>query len=274
MGFNEMIEPKISIVMPSFNQGDFLDAAIVSIVEQGYPNLELVVIDGGSTDKSVSILEKYSDAITFWSSEADDGQSSALNTGFNIVTGDIVGWLNSDDTFQPGTLSEVAKVFSNKSIHIAMCNRFGLMDANGVVFDHKDNSFKDHQTLIRYWSTGGMTINQPSVFFRRGVIREFRPILDATLHYAMDYDLWLKITLDHKIHVVDGCWANYRFHDSSKSGLGFKGFLPEWYSVSKRYWGEKGSSGWWSNWLHRQLYHYSIKIYRGVPNRIKRMIHG
>lgn len=270
----EMTAPKISIVMPSYNQGDFLEAAIVSIVDQGYSNLELVVIDGGSTDQSVSILKKYSDAITFWSSEPDKGQSDALNTGFDIITGDIVGWLNSDDTFQPGTFDAVARVFADKSINIAMCGRFGLMDTDGTVFDYKDSNFKNHQTLVRYWLTGEMTINQPSVFFRRDVIVKYQPVLDTTLHYAMDYDLWLRITLEHDIHMVDGHWANYRFHDSSKSGLGFSDFLPEWYAVSKRYWGKERSLGWWQNWLHRQLYHYSIKVFRGIPNRLKRMMHG
>ena len=106
-----MTDLKISIVMPSFNQGDFLESAIVSIIEPAYPNLELVVIDGGSTDNSVSILEKYSNIITFWSSEQDNGQSDALNTGFNLITGDIVGWLNSDDTFQPNTLLKSLKYF-------------------------------------------------------------------------------------------------------------------------------------------------------------------
>ena len=269
-----MTVPKISIVMPSYNQGSFLEAAIVSIIEQDYPNLELVVIDGGSTDDSVSILEKYSDAITFWSSKPDDGQSDALNTGFNIITGEIVGWLNSDDTFKSDALHEVSRVFADRSVNIAMCSRFGLMEADGSVFDYKENSFRNHQTLIRYWSTGGMTINQPSVFFRRNVIDEFKPVLDTTLHYAMDYDLWLRITLDHEIHVVDGCWANYRFHDSSKSGLGFDDFLPEWYSVSQRYWGEKWSFAWWVNWVHRQVVHNSVRVYRGVPKRIKAIMHG
>lgn len=269
-----MTVPKISIVMPSYNQGNFLEAAIVSIVEQAYPNLEFVIVDGGSTDNSVSILKKYSDAITYWSSSPDEGQSDALNTGFNLLTGDIVGWLNSDDTFQPGTFHEVAKVFSDQSVNIAMCSRFGLMGADGIVFDYKSNSFKNHHALVRYWSTGGMTINQPSVFFKKHVIDKFKPVLDTSLHYAMDYDLWLRITLDHEIRVVDGHWANYRFHDTSKSGLSFDDFLPEWYSVSQRYWGEKWSLNWWANWVHRQIIHNSIRVYRGIPNRIRGMMHG
>lgn len=274
MIMTEMTVPKVSIVMPSYNQDKFLEAAIVSILDLDYPNLELVVIDGGSTDKSVSILEKYSDQITFWSREVDDGQSDALNKGLGIISGEIVGWLNSDDTYQPGTLNQVTEIFSDESIKIAMCSRFGLMGVDGKVFDYKKNTFDSHRTLIRYWSTGGMTINQPSVFFRREIISEFKPVMDTSLHYAMDYDLWLRITLEHKIHVVDGYWANYRFHDASKSGLGFEDFSPEWYAVSKRYWGNKWSLEWCTNWLHRQFYHYSIRIYRGIPNRIRRVLNG
>lgn len=269
-----MTMPKISIVMPSFNQDKFLEAAIVSVLDQDYPNAELVVLDGGSTDNSVSILKKYSDQIAFWSSETDNGQSDALNKGFKIISGDVVGWLNSDDTYQPGVFHEVARVFSEGEINIAMCRRFALMDTAGVVFDYKDNSFDNHKTLIRYWVTGGMTINQPSVFFRRNIISDFEPVLDQNLHYAMDYDLWLRITRDHKICVVDGHWANYRFHDSSKSGLGFEAFLPEWYSVSKRFWGEKWTFGWWQNWVHRHVHQFAIRVRYGVPKRIKRIIHG
>ena len=266
--------PKISIIMPSYNQGDFLEAAIVSILEQDYPNLELVVIDGGSTDKSVAVLERYSEQIAFWSSEPDDGQSDALNKGFRIISGDVVGWLNSDDTYQPGSFHEVAKVFSDQNVNIAMCAKFGLMDAEGTVFDYKANCFSSHRDLIRYWATNGMTINQPSVFFRRDIVIQYEPVIDTSLHYAMDYDLWLRITLDHRVHVVDGHWANYRFHDASKSGLGFDDFLPEWYSVSKRFWGNEGSFRWYVNWLHRQFFRFSIRICQGVPQKIKRMIYG
>ena len=135
--------------MPSYNQGEYLEAAILSIVEQDYPNLEFVVMDGGSTDKSVSILEKYTDSITSWSSEKDNGQSDALNKGFNLITGDVVGWLNSDDTYQAGTLQQVADIFADEGINIAMCSEFGLMDAAGAVFEHKTNSFS---CLLEYFS--------------------------------------------------------------------------------------------------------------------------
>jgi hypothetical protein len=115
-----------------------------------------------------------------------------------------------------------------------------------------------------------MTINQPSVFFRKQVISQFDPVLDASLHYAMDYDLWLRITENHHIHVIDGYWANYRFHDLSKSGLGFNRFFSEWYTVSRRYWGGKHSVRWWVNWCHHQFYKYVVRFFRGTLYRIKR----
>lgn len=270
MQFDAITEnlPRISIVMPSYNQDKYLEAAILSVLDQGYSNLEFVVIDGGSTDKSVAILEEYSEQITFWSSEADEGQSDALNKGFSVISGDIVGWLNSDDTYQPGTFHEVTKIFSDDQIKIAMCSIFGLMDDEGFIFNLKANSYKDHETLIRHWSTNGMTINQPSVFFCRNIVSQFRPIFDTKLHYAMDYDLWLRITLDHQVHVVDGHWANYRFHDTSKSGRSFDDFIPEWNSVSQRFWGKKYSLRWWMIWGHHFFYHHIRRAVHAILSRV------
>jgi glycosyltransferase involved in cell wall biosynthesis len=269
-----MTTPKISIVMPSLNQDQYLEAAILSVLEQDYPATELIVIDGGSTDESVNILEKYADRIAYFTSEKDSGQSEALNKGFKRATGEIIGWLNSDDTYQPGTLWQVAAVFSEPHVKVAMCSRFGLMDADGTVFDYKENTFTSHKKLIRYWSTGGMTVNQPSVFFRRELIANLDSVLDPSLHYAMDYDLWLRLSRQHDIHVVDGHWANYRFHDESKSGRGFDDFASEWYAVSRRYWGIMGSASWWGHWLNRQLWRNYLRLRYGLPGRLRGMFDG
>ncbi len=271
---DDMTPPTISIVMPSLNQGQYLEAAILSVLEQDYPATELIVIDGGSTDESVNILEKYADRIAYYSSAKDSGQSEALNKGFKRATGDVIGWLNSDDSYRPGTFRQVAGVFSEPAIKIAMCNRFGLMHADGAVFERKENTFAGHRKLIRYWSTGGMTINQPSVFFRREAIDGLDPVLDPSLHYAMDYDLWLRLSRQHDIHVVDGHWANYRFHEGSKSGRGFDAFAPEWYAVSRRFWGARGSASWWGHWLHRQLWQNWARLRYGLPGRLKGMFDG
>lgn len=244
--------------MPSFNQADYLGPAIESILNQGYPDLELIVMDGGSQDHSVEILQSYGSDISFWKSEADRGQSDALNKAFKRVTGDIVGWLNSDDCYEPGTFEAVTRVFSDERVQIAMSSQFGMIDKNGVCFETKENGYVDHQTLIRYWATNGMTINQPCVFFRAALISNYDEVLDTNLDYAMDYDLWLRMTLKNDVQLVDGRWANYRFHDSSKSGLSFRSFVPEWYSVSQRFWGKKYSPGWLRFWLDH-FYQWNIR---------------
>jgi len=246
--------PKISIITPSYNQALYLEQSIQSVLSQEYPNLEYIIIDGGSKDGSVDIISKYNEYITYWTSEPDKGQSDALNKGFSLATGDIIGWLNSDDTYQPGTFREVANIFKNNAIHVAMSEYFGFMDNLEKIYAFKKNQYKNHKTLIRYWKTNGMTINQPCVFFRRELISNMHPVMDTTLNYAMDYDLWLRLSLFEPFHVVPGHWANYRFHDQSKSGKGFGMFVPEWYTVSRRYWGKRYSRDWFSHWLSWSFY--------------------
>ena len=103
--------PKISIITPSFNQGPFLEETILSVLQQGYPNLEYIIIDGGSTDESVGIIKRYQDRLHYWVSEKDSGQSEALNKGLRRATGDIIGWLCSDDLYLPGTFEKVVRIF-------------------------------------------------------------------------------------------------------------------------------------------------------------------
>ena len=241
--------PKISIITPSYNQARYLEQSIQSVLSQEYPNLEYIIVDGGSKDSSVDVISRYNSSIAWWTSEPDKGQSDALNKGFVRATGDIIGWLNSDDTYQPGTLFKVAEIFRDDSIHIAMCEYFGFMKDSGEIYDFKKNEYIDHNTLVRYWKTNGMTINQPCVFFRRKLIENMHPVLDISLNYAMDYDLWLRLSSGKPFHVVPGHWANYRFHDESKSGKGFNNFYPEWRLVSRRYWGKRYASGWFGHWF-------------------------
>jgi len=263
---------KISIVMPSYNQAQYLEAAILSVLNQDYPNLELIVVDGGSNDGSVAILEHFDDRISSWISEPDTGQSDALNKGFAMISGDVIGWLNSDDTYQPGTFNSVASLFENSEIGVAMCDRFGLMEADGTIYDFKANSYVDRKTLIRYWTTNGMTINQPSIFFRSGLLDRSTPAFRLDLHYAMDYDLWLRLSKKCPVNVVEGHWANYRFHDTSKSGTGFGKFFPEWYAVSSQYWGSATTFDWWGNWFSYVFHHYGLRAISGVSRRARKLL--
>lgn len=252
-----MYLPKISIITPSFNQGEFIEETISSVLSQNYPSLEYIVLDGGSTDGTVDILKKYDHSITAWISEPDKGQSDALNKGFSIATGDIIGWLNSDDTYLPGVLNKVARLFNDPNIDILMSEYYAFMNENGDIYEYKKNEYVDRKSLIRFWRTRGMTINQPCVFFRRKLIENMDPVVDASLTYAMDYDLWLRLSRVASFNIVPGHWANYRIHGRGKSANNFSDFIPEWDMVSRRYWGKPYSLSWLSHWFSH-LYWWRI----------------
>ena len=261
--------PKISIITPSYNQGEFIEETIRSVLSQNYPKLEYIVVDGGSTDVTVDILRKYDHSITSWISEPDTGQSDALNKGFSIATGDIIGWLNSDDTYLPGVLHKVARLFNDPDIDILMSEYYAFMNENGEVYEYKKNVYKDRTSLIRFWLTRGMTINQPCVFFRRKLIENMRPVIDVSLTYAMDYDLWLRLSRNAPFYIAPGHWANYRIHARGKSANNFSDFIPEWDMVSRRYWGKSYSLLWLS---HCFSYLYWWKIVRSLSLLKRRLI--
>lgn len=256
------MQPKISIVTVSYNQAEYLSAAIDSVLDQNYPNLEYIVIDGGSTDASVEIIKSYEKKIDYWLSEPDEGQSEALNKGFARTTGDIVSWLNSDDTYNAGTFDAVAAAFRDCGVQIAMSEAFAYMQSDGIVYSKGTNAFLDHDTLVRFWRSGGMTVNQPCVFFRRKLFEKVGGRVDEDLHLAMDYDLWLRLTQHAPIKIVPGTWANYRMHGSSKSGQGFHYFLPEWKHVSRRFWGK-----WYTLSFYRFFFDYLFSLLSKVKNK-------
>lgn len=183
--------PKISIVMPAFNQAAFVEKSLLSVFNQGYPNLELIVIDGGSTDGTLEIIEKYQHLLAYKISEPDRGQSDALNKGFRQATGDIVGWLNSDDLYLPGAFFCIATAFiKNPDKGIVFGDRV-LLDKEDNVVDYK-YSFDfnlDHHKFE------GFQLNAQSMLWRRDVHLRFGEF-DIDLHYTMDYDLILSIGIN------------------------------------------------------------------------------
>ena len=202
---------KISVVTPSFNQGAYLEATLRSLLAQNYPDLELIVIDGGSTDQSVEIIRRYAAPISYWESEKDRGQSHALNKGFAHVHGDIWSWLNSDDLLEPGVLQRVADVFAENP-------------EAGVVYGDCVYVGEDGETIIekfpgepysRLRHLAHRFIAQPSCFFRTSMVP---PTVREDLHFCMDYDLWLQLSARGvKFHYVPEFFSRYRLHDQSKS---------------------------------------------------------
>ena len=157
--------PKISVVTPSFNQGRYIEATIKSVLDQGYPNLEYIIMDGGSTDGTVEIIERYSDRLAYWVSEEDEGQTDALIKGFDRASGDILCWLCSDDLFEASTLQEVAETFvRNPDWDVVYGDSFWI-DAVG-----RPIRFKREIPYYRFiWMYDHNYLPQPSTFWRRGI---------------------------------------------------------------------------------------------------------
>jgi glycosyltransferase involved in cell wall biosynthesis len=224
--------PLVSIVTPSFNQAEFLEETIKSVLTQDYPHIEYIVMDGGSTDGSVEIIKKYAaplsaqpavpgDAEEFrhkvnaWVSEQDKGQTDAINKGFNRAKGDILAWLNSDDTYNPKAVGEaVIHLLDNPDVAMvyADCN---FIDEQGRVIGKFASRQTDYQKLRR----GYVHIPQQTMFFRAEYWRDLGP-LDPSFFFAMDYDLWVRIAARAPLKYLPGrTWANFRIHTSSKTNV-------------------------------------------------------
>ncbi|MFT4806528.1 MAG: glycosyltransferase involved in cell wall biosynthesis [Psychroserpens sp.] len=218
--------PKITIITPSFNQGEFLEDTILSVINQNYSNLEYIIIDGGSSDLSVSIIEQYADKIDFWVSEKDDGQSHALNKGFLKSTGDIITWINSDDQLMPGILNHVAAHFQT------LDDDTGLIHGGVEIFGDGikpsiDFGFSD-LSLERYLA--GMAFSQPGSFFTKSTLEKLSGV-NENLRFGMDYEFFSRIALNFKIQPWDRTVARYRIHDDSKTVAEGDLFIEDWSAI-------------------------------------------
>jgi glycosyltransferase involved in cell wall biosynthesis len=234
--------PRITIITPSFNQGRYIEATIRSVLDQGYPDLEHIIVDGGSTDCTRDVLARYPHLVVV--SEPDHGQADAVNKGLRLATGDIIGWLNSDDTYYPGALAEAADAIDpDRGVCIVM-GRCAYIDEAGLPTGAEHPSaFVSHRRVVEVWK--GYTIPNPAVFFHRRVY-ELCGGLDESLYLTLDYDLFCRYTARFAITVVDRLWATYRLHLTAKSSEQSQGeLLEKTMAVSRRYWGEPGSLQWW-----------------------------
>jgi glycosyltransferase involved in cell wall biosynthesis len=185
--------PLVSIVTPSYNQGQFLEATLCSVLEQDYPRLEYIVMDGGSTDGSPQILERYASRLAYWESQPDRGQAHAINKGLQHAHGDILGWLNSDDVLLPGVVSQVVQVFAQNPRVDVVYGRLERIDANGRLW-HTPLLPKDRMEFDLSQVLGECVVNQPGSFWRRGIMEQVG-LLDEKLHYSLDYEYWIRMAL-------------------------------------------------------------------------------
>ncbi len=210
--------PRISVVTPSYNQGQYLEQCIRSVLDQGYPDLEYFVLDGGSTDESVSVLRRYHDRITFWVSERDGGQSAAINRGFRLATGDVVAWLNADDFYLPGAFNHVAATYCQDR---AASFYFGNGWRANAAGEKLSDFFPDGQARFHAPALvlGLNFILQPATFINRRHL-EAAGYLDSELQYGMDSDLWLRLARLAPPVVVPATLAASREYPTTKTSTG------------------------------------------------------
>jgi glycosyltransferase involved in cell wall biosynthesis len=206
--------PRISIVTPSYNQGQFIEETIRSVLLQGYPDLEYIIIDGGSTDNSVEIIAKYEPWLDYWVSEKDRGQSHAINKGFCRSTGCLLGWLNSDDVLLPNALVTVAMAVEIPYEKVLIAGTAEYRDVSGTRCTWINNRIP--QTFADVFSHFDTYFAQPSVFFTRQAL-QCAGVLREDLHYTMDLDLWLRMAQHARITLINQHLSWMRDHKDAKT---------------------------------------------------------
>jgi glycosyltransferase involved in cell wall biosynthesis len=221
--------PRVSIITPSYNQGRYIEATILSVLAQDYPNIEYIIIDGGSQDESLEIIQRYADRLDGWVSEKDKGHADALNKGFARASGEILAWLNSDDTYYPGAVSEAVA-------YLKAHPQAGMVYADANLTDHSGQvigKFAAKQTSYRAMLRGSVHIPQATTFFRADVWRQVGP-LDLSLFFSFDYDLWVKIAKVSAVTYLPRLWADFRMHDLGKSVVNDDRCYPDMIRVADR----------------------------------------
>lgn len=206
--------PTISIVTPNYNQGKFLEQCIRSVLSQNYPNLEYIIIDGGSTDNSVEIIKQYENKLTHWVSEKDDGQADAINKGLRYATGEIFNWLNSDDYLEPGALFRCAEAYKEKPSAAGWIGGCRRIDGNGKVLNVIYPNGFDRENIGQNWN--GRQFYQPSCFLSTKRVKEVGG-LNPDLYIALDLDLWIRILENGIFFASKGIWSNAIIHTDAKT---------------------------------------------------------
>lgn len=224
--------PRITVITPSFNQGSFIEETILSVLNQKYPYLEYIVIDGGSKDDSVDIIRKYKNRLAYWVSEPDNGQASAINKGLERATGDIVAFLNSDDLYLPGALQVVAYKFAENPGIEWMSGQWIYFSGTGRPLELQDLIVPRNVTQCLFENYQAA---QPSHFWRRSLFEKYG-VFDQKYRYCFDHEFYVRLLIAKVRCVkVEHPLSAYRLHPGSKSVAEFDGFAKEFSEIRRKY---------------------------------------
>jgi glycosyltransferase involved in cell wall biosynthesis len=222
--------PRITVVTPSYNQGRYLDQTIRSVLDQGYPNLEYIICDGGSTDDSVDVIKRYESRLAWWSSAKDKGQTDALNKGFSRATGELYTYINSDDTLYPGSLMAAARAFAEGKQWITGWAMF--LEPDGGEWPQLPEAW---QRRIDWFHCN--PISQQGTFWSAKFTRELGGFRED-MHFGFDYEFWMRIIFKAGVmpHLLRKCMGGYRLHEASKTMSQYEKFRVEFRQLRAAYW--------------------------------------
>jgi glycosyltransferase involved in cell wall biosynthesis len=247
--------PLISVVIPSFNQGQYIEETILSVLGQQYPKLEVLILDGGSTDNTIDILKKYSSQISYWHSKKDNGQADAINQGINMSSGDVVCWLNSDDMYLPGTLLDIGKRFSDK------INKNHLIYGASITINQDDNNLISRPQKAAPFDAFSLTyrdfIVQPSSFWTRKLWKSTGE-LKTSYNYVLDWEWFIRASKITDFEYVTRFYSVYRHHSLHKTSNGGSERRKEIIDVVQQY-----SSDYWID-----VYIEIEKNYEQIKNKL------
>jgi glycosyltransferase involved in cell wall biosynthesis len=237
--------PRVSIVTPSFQQGRYLEATLRSVHDQAYPDVEHLVVDGASTDGTIELLRRWSDRLAWWVSEPDGGQSDAINKGFARSTGQILGWLNSDDQLAPGALERIADALSGPDgADVVVGDCIFAFEATGTTRTLR-GEFEGRDRLLRFWR--GYRMHQPAIWWRREVYDRIGG-LDPDHDLIMDFDYWVRmVDAGFRFTNVDAPLAIALHHSDAKTADGYRGYYRSLRAYVPRAMGLSPTSPrWWA----------------------------
>ncbi|MFC0183647.1 Glycosyltransferase involved in cell wall bisynthesis [Pseudarcicella hirudinis] len=206
--------PKISVITPSYNQADYLERTILSVLNQNYPNLEYIIMDGGSTDRSVEVIKKYEKHLTSWVSQKDNGQAAAINEGFRKATGDLICFQNSDDVFTEGAFQAVLKAYRANTKAGVFYGNLMLIDENDIAYEVlKVMPFSMNSLVFE-----GMQCHNQAFFFKKELLEKYG-YLNENFRFAFDYEIMSRFGIEKSVEkvLVDDLWGAFRIHSDSKT---------------------------------------------------------